>query len=323
MLICRENKRCKTWCRSKYVEQSCVDLEQRLVEAARAGAVTPMINSLPATWHRQIHHQDQNWIKSRQIVNLLTNWHLQIQHHYRSIKAVCVEGWDKFKLSNFLWSGSEPNKLLNFDRPWWTILILKAKVQISISSSSAQVLRSQMRWSTTGWLGTTSRTGNWDCFVFLIGNWDWWSLLSFSLHYYQLYHRHLGQGRLVIGIGDFFHFYCCHTIILPSWYFLHHRHHGLQGCGRWKDKLPGGKNGDYKEKPRHTATGSFLELYFAFFWKQPSRSSWWSTWGRRRRAGCGGSSTPGSRSMIWSDLPGSLMMTRNRVDGVHRFLVTL
>ena len=124
-----------------------------------------------------------------------------------------------------------------------------------------------MRWSTTGWLGTTSRTGNWDCFVFLIGNWDWWSLLSFSLHYYQLYHRHLGQGRLVIGIGDFFHFYCCHTIILPSWYFLHHRHHGLQGCGRWKDKLLGGKNGDYKEKPRHTATGSFLELYFAFLLK--------------------------------------------------------
>ena len=180
----QRDQRCRTWCRSKYVEQSCVDLEQRLVEAARAGAVTPMINSLPATWHRQIHHQNQNWIRSRQKVNLLTKWHLQIQQHNRSIKAVCVEGWDKFKLSNFLWSGSEPNKLLNFDRPWWTILILKAKVQISISSSSAQVLRSQMRWSTTGWLGTTSRTGNWDCFVFLIGNWDWWSLLSFSLHYY-------------------------------------------------------------------------------------------------------------------------------------------
>ena len=101
LLICRESKRCRTWCRSKYVEQSCVDLEQRLVEAARAGAVTPMINSLPATWHRQIHHQNQNWNIGRQKVVLLTNWHLQIQHHYRSIKAVCVEGWDKFKLSNF------------------------------------------------------------------------------------------------------------------------------------------------------------------------------------------------------------------------------
>ena len=49
LLICRESKRGRTWCRSKYVQQSCVDLEQRLVEAARAGAVTPMINSLPAT----------------------------------------------------------------------------------------------------------------------------------------------------------------------------------------------------------------------------------------------------------------------------------
>ena len=47
--LCRESKGCRTWCRSKYVQQSCVDLEQRLVEAAQAGAVTPMINSLPAT----------------------------------------------------------------------------------------------------------------------------------------------------------------------------------------------------------------------------------------------------------------------------------
>ena len=68
--------------------------------------------------------------------------------------------------ATFLWRGSKPNKLLNFDRPWCTLLILKEKIQISISSFSAQVLRSQMRWSTTGWLGTTSRTGNWDCFVF-------------------------------------------------------------------------------------------------------------------------------------------------------------
>ena len=49
LLICRESKRCRTWCRSKYVQQSCVELEQRLVEAVQAGAVTPMINSLPAT----------------------------------------------------------------------------------------------------------------------------------------------------------------------------------------------------------------------------------------------------------------------------------
>ena len=52
------------------------------------------------------------------------------------------------------------------------------------------------------------------------------------------------------------------VIVVKPQYYLHHRHHGLQGHGRWKDKLPGGKNGDYKEKPGHTSAGSFSELYF-------------------------------------------------------------
>ena len=81
--------------------------------------------------------------------------------------------------------------------------------------------------------------------------------MSFSFHVYLLYHRHLGQGCLEMGLAILFI-----VIVVKPQYYLHHRHHGLQGHGRWKDKLPGGKNGDYKEKPGHTSAGSFSELYF-------------------------------------------------------------
>ena len=164
-----------------------------------------MINSLPATWHRQIHHQDQNWIKSRQMIIFLTIDQLTSENPISlSINQSCMRWRLRQIQTEQLFSDVDPSKinfwiltahgaLYQFSKQTFfsvsfsSALIPNAKILTSISYSSAQVLRSQMRWSTTGWLGTTSRTGNW----------DWWSLLSFSLHNHKLYHRHLGQCCLV------------------------------------------------------------------------------------------------------------------------------